>query len=174
MTPSATSNIAYMRDFQRSPQSAATKQSSALEQRVGLGTAQSLLMVEPAWENLVWSRLKFLQTLNAGWDGTDAKPLDDFAARFGMKLLHLCLPLGAPAPELSLLRYGGLQFEWFTNNCEFEIEIVGPYRVKAWFVDRVNEEEFEGNFDYEYTKLFEMIQKMLNLNASVAHESTAA
>jgi hypothetical protein len=174
MTAASSVNVSYLKDYPQALQSAATKQSSTINRRVADGTAQSLLMVEPSWEKLVWSRLETLASLQTGWDGTDAKPLNGFASQFGMKLLQSYLPPTAPAPQLSLLRYGGMQFEWFTDNCEFEIEIVGPYRVKAWLNDLKNDEEFEGSFEYDHTKLSEMFQRMLQLNLSETDEATAA
>jgi hypothetical protein len=174
MTSPAMSNVSYLREFQRSPQSAATKQNLTPEVRVTAGTAQSLIMVEPTWEKTVWARLERLVSLPEGWDGTDAKQLNGFASQFGMKLLQAYLPPTALAPQLSLLRYGGLQFEWFTEKFEFEIEIVGPYRFKAWLNDLVNEEEFEGSFEYDHTKLSQMFQRMFQLNLLEIDEATAA
>jgi hypothetical protein len=174
MNTSIDSGVFYMKDFARAPQTAATKRSTVSGTPFFDTTGQSLTLAELNWELPVWSRLKFLRSLNEGWDGTDSKPLDDFAAQFGMKLLQAYLPSDAPAPQLSLLRYGGLQFEWFNDNQEFELEIIGPYKVRAWFSDLRNDQIFEGSFDYNYSELSELFKKlMLNSNIEV-HAATAA
>jgi hypothetical protein len=175
MTGAATANITYLQDRWRPDTSSATKQSMQSVRRSNNETAQSVVIVEPSWEKSVWSRLKVLKNMPHGWDGTDdARPLDDFTSEFGMKLLQALLPPNAPAPQLSLLRYGGLQFEWFTHRCEFEIEVIGPYRAKAWLNDLENDEETEVIFEYNVTKLSRLIDKMLQLNPSIADAAAAA
>lgn len=174
MNDSAAINVLYVRDFTKSPDTAATQRSLAKEKKLGDAGVQSATLNEKNWERLVWSRLEFIQNLGDGWDGTDSKPLDGFAAQFGMKLLQAFLPINAPAPQLTLLRYGGLQFEWFSDALEFELEIMGPYKVKAWFSDLTNDENVEGNFDYDYSKLSELFQKISRLNDVEVHAATAA
>jgi hypothetical protein len=174
MTGAAAGNIAYLQDRWRTGTSSATKQSMQTIRRPNIETAQSIVIVEPGWERLVWSRLQLLKNMRHGWDGTDARQLDEFTSEFGMKLLQALLPPNAPAPQLTLLRYGGLQFEWFTQRCEFEIEVIGPYRAKAWLNDIENDEETEVVFDYNVTQLSQLIDKMLRLNLAIADAAAAA
>lgn len=174
MKTSIDTNVIFMKEFALSPQTAATKRSTASDPQFFDRTSQSFTLSELSWELPVWSSLKFLHSLKEGWDGTDSKPLDDFAAQFGMKLLQAYLPDDAPVPQLSLLRYGGLQFEWFNNNQEFELEIIGPYKVKAWYSDLKNDQIFEGFFDYDYTFLSELFKKLVSKNHIEAHAATAA
>jgi hypothetical protein len=170
----AASNVAYLQHRLRPATSSATKQFVQPVNRLNNATAQSLVIVKPDWEELVWSRLQVLKSVSMGWDGTDAKPLDDLTCLFGMKLLQQLMPPNAPAPQLTLLRYGGLQFEWFSAKCEFEIEIIGPYRARAWLNDIENDTETEFEFQYNVTDLSLLITKMLQLNHVGADAAAAA
>ncbi len=174
MTVTVGGNIAYLQDRMRPATSSATKQFVQPFRRLNNVTAQSLVVVKPDWEELVWSRLQTIKGMSLGWDGTDAKPLDDFTSQFGMKLLQQLMPPSAPAPQLTLLRYGGLQFEWFSTKCEFEIEVVGPYRARARLNDIENDVEAELEFQYDVTELSAMIGKMLQLNHADADAVAAA
>lgn len=136
--------------------------------------ASSVLVEKPDWEDETTDRLRFLLELREGWDGFDARPIDLDSAMFGLKLLNFILPKGARAPKLSPTNYGGLQFEWFNRQCELEIEIEAPYRVKVLFVNNLENKVLEQSFDYEYGLLSDLLRRTLSWEEPEANASAAA
>jgi hypothetical protein len=167
--------IAYLDDFRaRGPNTAVSAAGNLPSGRNLPGAATSLMITEPKWEELTLRRIDRLSKLASNWDGSGAKPMDQFTSQFGIKLLHALLPSGAPAPAISLSRYGGIQFEWYNDRFELEIEIEGPYRVSSLFYNKDTDEQKEHRFDYEYSRLKSTFVAIFSENGVSKDESSAA
>jgi hypothetical protein len=166
--------VVNLDEFRRSQTQVAPITTGSKPFQVAPIAANSLIISEPSWEASVEQQFRRLARLEPGWDGAKAQKLDLFTATYAMRLLHYILPHDAKAPTLSPLCYGGLQFEWFNDRIEFEIEVVRQYQVRVWLHDIVGGEESETTFEYDLSELIKMTNRALGSEADGGNATAVA
>jgi hypothetical protein len=88
-----------------------------------------------ASEDRVQTRLDELAGLSGGWDGHDAKRIDQLALTLACRLMQQALHAGLPEPELFPVPDGGVQLEWKAGALELELEIEPGARALVFACD---------------------------------------
>lgn len=170
----ATNNVIAIKNFSPSGSAGTTASNLGARQSVSPSTSASSVFIErPDWEETVNRRLRALFDLAPGWDGFNARALNTNTAIFGVRLLHHLLPIAAAAPQLSPTNYGGIQFEWYSEDVHFEIEVEAPYQVRSWYLNAKTGEEREQLFEDEFSDLKALVNRTLKVEP-VGENATAA
>jgi hypothetical protein len=88
-----------------------------------------------AREDRVRTRLDELAGLPEGWDGHDAKRIDQLALRLAGRLMQQALHAGLPEPEVFPVPDGSVQLEWKAGAVELELEIEPEARAVIFVCD---------------------------------------
>ncbi len=109
------------------------------------------------------SCLSILQ-LKPGWDSYGAlKPRADLVLA-GLYLVAELLRGGAPAPSVVPTAKGGVQFEWYREGRELEIEVLSKDRLMLAYEDESNGDFFEDEVDRtNISSILEQIEKLVSV-----------
>jgi hypothetical protein len=129
---------------------------TALAQRIEFadpaltGAAQGSVFVSQAkaeansvpsfWRSFVLSRiterLESLRHLSTGWDGGNARSIDDTIVESSLEWLMRLISEGVPTPSVVPTVDGGVQFEWHTQRYHVEISVDQPADFFLFIMDR--------------------------------------
>ena len=85
------------------------------------------------WLNRVRRKLADLTVLQENWDTYGANPVAPDTVLFGFQVLSEIWLDGLSDPDISPMSNEGIMFEWIRENCEFIIELEGPYKIRYFF-----------------------------------------
>lgn len=86
----------------------------------------------PHWIETLISRMNAVASLEAGWDGDDARPVTTDAVVSALEVLQDIMSRDTVAPAVVPATDGGLQLEWHRGGVDLEIYVEADGGVSAW------------------------------------------
>ena len=114
------------------------------------------------WLPPIVSRLKDLLQLDADWDSYGAQPVRPESAKTVVELLYNLMSGDTPIPALIPTPDGHVQLEWHTKGIDLEVDIENPALFHVSYEDEETKEEWEGDLQYDVTRLVTFIRELTN------------
>lgn len=114
----------------------------------------------PLWLQPTLQRIGELMGLPRGWDSYGAVPVDENVVVFSLTILPLIMGDATPPPQIVPTSEGGLQFDWHEGGIDLEVEIAGPFRIRAYFEDAHSVESWEKEFTRDVGPLADAVRRL--------------
>ncbi|GEM_PF-1422572 len=114
------------------------------------------------WLPPIVSRLKDILQLNADWDSYGAHPVRPESAETVLDLLYNLMSSDTPIPAIIPTPEGHVQIEWHTKGIDLEVEIESPALFHVSYEDSISNNEWEGDLQYDMTRLATFIRELTN------------
>ena len=85
------------------------------------------------WIGILNARFEELIRLNKGWDGYQGQPVLYPNAVFAQKIIEKVCGNNNIMPSIVPGASGDLQIEWHTLKGDVELDVLGPYNVRAYY-----------------------------------------
>lgn len=113
---------------------------------------------EPRWLGEVENRAEELGKLGRNWDGRGSAAVSRDSLEFARSILAEVMAPTTIAPSIIPLGHGGIQLEWVSRDVEIEVEIVKPYDVVIYHLDRPRGVEREWTAEAEFSELARILR----------------
>lgn len=119
-------------------------------------------LTEPRWLDAVEHRIAELSGLNHNWDGRGSAAVSTDALAFMRSMLGSALSPTMSAPAIVPLGHGGVQLEWIGRMSDIEVEVVKPYDIRIYRLNRETGEDNETHAVADFSALAGILRAELD------------
>jgi hypothetical protein len=113
---------------------------------------------EPPWFETIDRRLAELGKLGRDWDGRGSATVSRDAVEFVRSMLNVAMAPTTIPPTIVPLGHGGVQLVWVSATTEIEVEVVKPYDIDIYQLDRVTGQDREWHAETEFSELARLLR----------------